>query len=488
MQVQNQSDLDQDYSAAKAAVVALARQDMATFAAFVLKAESNGAPFAMAPMHYDWCDLVEEHDRLVLLAPIESAKSSLITIGRALFELGRDPSKRIVILSNTATQAQTLTRAIGRYIEQSEELREVFPALRPGTPWAIDSGMLTVARDGTAKDPSVRAVGLHGALTSARVDLLIIDDVVDPENSFTEGGRQKTINWVRTVAFSRLTPKARVILVGQPYHPDDVVHFLERQPGYTARRYSITDDSGQSRWPEVWPLSRIEKARIELGPFDSARMLDVETRADDASAVFREDWIRRALDRGRGKALVPHLYSLPPGYRTVTGIDLGIGLTRRHDKTVLTTILVHPSGDREVLAITSGHFTGPDIVQRIVDTHQRYQSTVIVETVQAQAYIRDYVRSYSSSIPTLDFTTGRGEKSLQWQAMRLASELDAGRWILASDNGTPTGEVATLTKALMSYSPQSHTPDHLASLLLARWGAERATKRIQYGHIDFSQR
>jgi len=47
-------------------------------------------------------------------------------------------------------------------------------------------------------------------------------------------------------------------------------------------RYPVKDDERNSRWPERWPLDRIAKRRIELGPLEAARQLDCWAQERDA--------------------------------------------------------------------------------------------------------------------------------------------------------------------------------------------------------------
>ena len=89
----------------------LARDDAAVFTRLVLKDELNGERILSTPMHGDWHDLAGQHDRLVLMSHVESGKTQQLSVGRVLWELGRDPNTRVAVVSNTAGQAVKITRA-----------------------------------------------------------------------------------------------------------------------------------------------------------------------------------------------------------------------------------------------------------------------------------------------------------------------------------------------------------------------------------------
>ncbi|HSD86082.1 MAG TPA: hypothetical protein VLB44_01160, partial [Kofleriaceae bacterium] len=73
-----------------------ARRDPAVFCQFVLRNEEDGAPIRLAPIHEEWHDILTNHDRVVLWSGTELAKTSEISIGRVLWEIGRNPNIRIL--------------------------------------------------------------------------------------------------------------------------------------------------------------------------------------------------------------------------------------------------------------------------------------------------------------------------------------------------------------------------------------------------------
>jgi hypothetical protein len=148
-------------------------------------------------------------------------------------------------------------------------------------------------------------------------------------------------------------------------------------------------------------------------------------------------------------------------------VDLAVSLKDSADLTVLFTIAVHPDQTREVLNIESGRFTGPEIVQRIANVHRRYTGEVIVEGVAAQRYICQFAKALGN-IPVRAYMTGKGERSLDWQTERLATEMANGQWIIPSDDGRPNHpEVA----ASCETSPTTARPD------IRRIGSRRPASR-----------
>lgn len=452
-----------------------------------MRDEKTGIPLEQAPVHVAWHALAEDNDRMLIWSAIEHGKTTQLSIARTLFSLGRDPTLRIAIVSNTAGQASKLLTTIKRYIESSAELHAVFPELRPaGDQWT--NRAITVRRPHVAKDPSIQTLGIHGNILGSRIDLLIFDDLLDVENTATQQGRDGCFAWLQASCLSRLTEKGRVLVVGTAFHPQDALHRLAALPGFRAYRYPVLDERGNSRWPERWPLERIQRMKDTLGPLEFARQLMCVAR-DDSEARFKKDWIDSCLAKGQGKQLVYGMDKLPPGFKTYTGVDLAVQEKDKSDSTCLFTIAVHPTtGDRELLNIETGKWSGPEIVQRIIDTHRRYMSIVVVENNAAQDYIVQFARG-AFAVPIRPFTTGRNKAHPEFGVESIAAEMAGRKWIIPSHNGAAAHpEIFQWIQEMLFYSPTSHTGDRLMACWFAREGARLAGRQVQQGTIDVLSR
>lgn len=452
-----------------------------------MRDEKTGLPCDQAPVHVAWHQLADEHDRLLIWSAIEHGKTTQLSIARTLWKLGRDPTLRIAIVSNTALQANKVLTIIKRYIETSVELHAVFPDLRPiGDQWT--NRAITVKRPTLAKDPSIQTCGIHGNILGSRIDELILDDLLDVENTATAAGREMCFAWVQASCLSRLTETGRVMVVGTAFHPQDALHRLAQLPGFKAFRYPVLAENGSPRWPERWSPARIQKMKDTLGPLEFARQLLCVAR-DDSDARFKKEWIDACLKKGEGKRLVYGMDKLPPGFKTYTGVDLAVQQKDSADQTCLFTIAVHPNtGDREILNVETGRWSGPEIVSRIIDTHRRYMSIVVVENNAAQDFIIQFARG-QFAVPIRPFTTGRNKAHPEFGIESIAAEMAGRKWIIPSFNGQPAhGELFQWVQEMLFYQPTSHTGDRLMASWFAREGARLATIRVEGGRIDVLSR
>ena len=487
----DQSQLQEMIAAAKKARAAraiIARHDINTFIPFVMRDEESGKSITQAPYHSEWQDLCNEQRRLVLWSHVEAGKTQQLGIGRTLWELGRNPSLRFVIVGATAGQSGKITETIARYIKESEELKLVFPHLKPGPIWA--RSYFTVERDSTAKDPSVQAIGLHAAILGARIDRLILDDCLTYETCRTDYMRKDTLEWIESTLFGRLTAKSKVIFVGNAWHHDDAMHQLSRRKGWDWARYSILDDSGTSIWPSHWPMPRIEAKRDELGPLEFARQMLCRPRADEESR-FKREWIEACMVRGENKTFRDTLDVLPEGCQTFTGVDLGVKQTLGANVSCVFTIMVHPDDSREVLNIESGKWTAPEIIEKLASTHKRYKSTIFVDSNAAQDFIVQFINDQDSRIPVRRFHTGSNKMHPEYGVESIGAELAGEKWIIPSykdETGTLRGnkEVQQWVDQMLYYDPKGHTGDHLMACWFAKEGARRSTFRYRTAVIGGS--
>ena len=462
----------------------LARLHPALFAAVVLKDERTGKHIKMAPTHTSWHALASMHDRLLIWAHPESGKTQNLSVARTLYELGKDPNLRVAIVSNTHTQAEKVVSNIARYIEGSAELHRIFPKLQKHEPWS--STQLFVKRVTYSKDPSVQAYGVHGNVLGARIDLLILDDILDYENTRTAANRKDLWDWYHSSLAGRLTSNGRIICVGTAFHPDDTLHRLGAIPTWNAYRYPVLDHNGQPRWPEAWPLDRIERRKVELGPLEFARQMLCVAR-DDSSSRFKQEWIDVALKRGEGRSLAYGLGSVPAGCKVYTGVDLAVQRHSAADWTVLFTILRHPDGTREVLGIDRGRWSGPEIITRIFDAHKRYQSICVVENNSAQDFIVQFAQHQGAGFirPT---TTGRNKANPEFGIETIATEMAAGKWIIPNQGGRVDPALDPWMSEMLYYDPATHTGDCLMASWFATQGIRFGEIRAEVGRLDLTSR
>lgn len=469
-------------------LVRRARKDPSAFIEYVLRNERDGSVIQNAPFHREWQEFITANDYAALMAPVEHAKSQQISVGRLLFELGTNPGLRCALISNTAEQAKKLLRQIRTEIEENPRLHEVFPKLRRSSrkadPWHATA--ITVQRDVVSKDPSVAAYGAGGPIVGSRLDLIILDDVLDFENTLTSGQRKKLIEWFDTTVLTRATEECKVWAIGTPWALEDLLHDLMKRPGFASRTYAAVanpDDNPlkwKPIWPEQWPVSRLLKRKANTLPGVFARKYLCRVRRDDTSR-FKQLWIDRMLAAGKGRYFVsapPRSNVRGPLIPCFTGVDLGVGKGKTAAKTVLFTIGLLRGDKRVILEIESGRWRSPEIVDRLESVWKRFGSVILVENNGAQQFLLD---GCAHRFPVHGFRTDKKKWSPEHGVETLAVEIRNGQWIAPSgrDGVTIDPELQAWLSDCLYYDPEAHTGDHL----MAAWFAREAARLYSAGRL-----
>jgi len=152
-------------------------------------------------------------DTALQLAPRGFGKSTILTITRAVYEILRNPNIRILIASNTQLQAEVFLREIKFHLAMNERVIETFGRFADERKW--DTREIVVApRTSSAKEATITCVGVGDPVASRHYDLIIANDLVDEENSRTEGQREKVRTWYYKTLGPCLEPDGRLFIVG----------------------------------------------------------------------------------------------------------------------------------------------------------------------------------------------------------------------------------------------------------------------------------
>ncbi len=207
-----------------------------------------------------------EIDRLMVLMPPGSAKS---TYGSAIFPawwLSRHPRHSIIAASHTSDLAEHFARRVRALAtEHPGRLHyEITPSRRAAGDWT------------TTRGGSYFATGVRGPITGRRADLVLIDDPVKGHAEADSATLRDHIwDWYRGDLLTRLKPHGRIVLIMTRWHQDDLGgRVLETPDGWTVLKLPAlaeADDPmdrplGAPLWPENESEADLARRRISVGP------------------------------------------------------------------------------------------------------------------------------------------------------------------------------------------------------------------------------
>lgn len=466
-----------------------------------------------------------------------------LAVGWPLWLLGRNPELHIAIVQATDERAKKTASALASYIAIPTtpgyaELHEVFPGLVQGSGiW--NKSALTVRRRSNARDPSVAAYSTGStSILGARIDVLILDDVLTFENTRTPEQRQKILEWIKSTLVGRVDPENGIILfMGNAWHPEDAMHVLAREGeatlledddlqtdeefeqsqkalasvrdlggpgegGWVSARFPLRDEYGRTTWTEVWPQSAIDRRARELGDAEASRQLDC-TPTSDATSRFKHDWFSRCMAKGLygsrdGKPVLARFVRpmvdvggqlIPDGRAIYLGID--IGLEDDGDLSAIAVLAVDYVGNIEIMGVRSGHWKIDDFVALIFRLYGELKPRAIfVESNGAQRILARIVRGDLAGLGLVvpkgiraairNFETGILKHHPKWGIEGIGIELAARRWkIPCGPAGELHPEIEAWIQDCMHYSPNPkiHTGDRLMAVYIAWDGFRRRLTR-----------
>lgn len=151
--------------------------------------------------------------RLIINLPPRSLKSHAASVALPAWLLGHDPSKQIISVSYGQDLAIKHARDC-RTLMNSRFYRQLFP----GT--VISPDKFSANDFVTTRNGGRMATSVGGVLTGRGADILILDDILKPDDALSESRRKDANDWYFNTLLSRLNSKANgvIILVMQRLH------------------------------------------------------------------------------------------------------------------------------------------------------------------------------------------------------------------------------------------------------------------------------
>jgi hypothetical protein len=245
-----------------------AEADLETFIQLV-------APYqVLGGVHREWCSwatssATKKHQ--LTLLPRDHGKSRMVAFMVA-WRITKQPDVRILYISATSNLAQKQLGFIKQILE-SEIYRRYWPnMIHPDenlrAKWTTEEISVDhpKRKEEGVRDPTIFTGGLTTVLTGMHCDVAVLDDIVVPENAYTEEGREKVERQYSYLSSIEGT-EMEEWTVGTRYHPKDIYgqmlemehevyddrgEVIQTSPVYDIferKVESIGDGTGQFLWP-----------------------------------------------------------------------------------------------------------------------------------------------------------------------------------------------------------------------------------------------
>lgn len=392
-------------------------------------------------------------NKLIML-PRAHLKSHMVATWAA-WVITRTPEVTILYVSATAGLAITQLYAIKNILTNSSYTRYfpeyVHPQEGKREKWSQDAISIDhpKRKKEGIRDATISTAGLTTNTTGWHADILIPDDLVVPENAYTEEGRD-SVSKKSSQFTSILNAGGFTMACGTRYHPSDIYatwkaqefdifnedgEIVDRVPVWEIKEYVVEKD-GVFTWPKTMRpgdkkffgfdnqvLSRIRAQYEDRVQFYAQYYNDPNDPG--SNRISREKF--QYYDRKHLKQEGGHWYYKRNRLNVYASIDFAFSLTKRSDNTAIVVIGV--DADNFIYILDIDCFKSDKIsvyFQHLADLHSKWEFTKLrAEVTVAQAVIvrdlKDKLREEGLRLSIEEFRPSKSEGNKQ---ERIASALE----------------------------------------------------------------
>lgn len=431
-----------------------------------------------AKVHRFWNAQVDQvinrdvrQNKILLLAPPNSAKSTWNSLIRTTFHLGKHPDHHLIFLTSSDGMSNTFGSSVRMTLAESERHQEVFPdtACRPhrSRGWSGDGLYLRGTPLGD-KDPAYKAVGWGMTIMGARANGVILDDVLDQKTAESEGEQARARSYYDKTIVPRLNTRDGWILAAMTRFAEGDLggHFMKlaeesgdwliiRTPLEAEEGDPMGRKPGESLWPEQFPPEFIAATRRRLSIAEYELVYQANPAAIGGD-VFTSERYFKDLPKNFWDEIEPTCF-------IGQAVDLAFSKNKRMAFTVILTYAVDPEYRMYVLNVDRARYAIRDSEERLKELIRLVKPKITaIETENFHdATIRGMVRRIISEVmANIHLEKATGDKIMR-------ARLPAGRaehGMLFVDHSAPW--YREFIREILSF-PRGQYKDQVDALSLA---------------------
>lgn len=436
-------------------------------------------------------DTIAEN-KLIML-PRAHLKSHIIATFAAWLVI-RHPEITMLYLSATAELAETQLYAIKQILD-SNVVRKYWPEyIHPESgkraKWSASKVIVDHEKrfkEGI-RDATIATAGLTTNTTGWHADVILADDLVVPENAYTETGREEVSK--KSSQFTSIrNPGGFTIAAGTRYHPADIYgvwkeqtvenydeqtgEFLGKTAVWDIKEYAV-EDQGVFLWPRA-----VRKDGKAYG-FNSSVLARIKAEYIDRTQFFAQyyqdpnDPDSNRLSREVFQYYSPRLLRKEGSSWTYNGrrlniyaaVDFAYSLSKRGDYTAI--VVVGIDSDKNIFVLDIERFKtikNLDYFKKIAELHSKWgfrklQAEVTAAQVTICDAIKDYIRQEGLTLSVVEFRPSTKEGSKEERISAVLEHRYENRQVWHHEGGwTPVLE----EELILARPPHDDIKDALAA-------------------------
>lgn len=177
-------------------------------------------------------------------------------------------SRTIMYVSISQPHSVFSLRWLKRQVEFNTKWAQCF-GLKKGPKWSDE--WIEIWHEVEQCFITILAMGITGQIRGFnpddyRPDLIIIDDILNEENTHTKEQRKKIEDLLFGALLNSLAPAseapwAKAVFLQTPLHKEDAIETCMKDPEWNPMRISVFNAKGESNWPSRYPTDMLLKAK-----------------------------------------------------------------------------------------------------------------------------------------------------------------------------------------------------------------------------------
>jgi hypothetical protein len=388
----------------------------------------------VAELHLEWSEAASSCNRLAIQAPRDHGKSAFWSYAYPIWQAWRNPGSLGYIISSNAGLAEDLLSIIKEgHSGHSDDGDEGGQGGLKGLLDHPTLGHLADTKNGWNKreirltnGSVIRARGYGARLRGGHPHWITVDDGLDERSMYSEIQREKTKTYFRSAITNMVLKGGQIVVVGTPFHRDDLYSFLASNKRYKFILYRALiedpsaplapDGSGKryrALWPERHSVAELLAKKEEIGAIDFAREILCEPITDDLtlfpSSLFVGEVMAQHVPCALTREQIEQL-----GWDVFLGVDLAVSANTGADFFRIVVLAQDRKYNKYVIDLYGGKgISYKKQKQLLIDVCTRYQpAAVMIEAVAYQEVFGDELIE-DTDIPIIKYKTGAEKNNLQ---------------------------------------------------------------------------
>lgn len=326
-------------------------------------------------------------DRIMAVIPRGFSKSTCYAHIAPLYEIfARNKYKKLMLWSMSSALVESHLRIIRRELMHNTSLHATYG--KPSIEVDRQNEILLWRPDGTPFH--MMALGAGSQTVGWRPDMVIVDDIEDPDKIRSEIERERTRSWFFEELMPTIDQGGKAVLIGTTFHPLALISEMLRDDGpgqYWNKLYvPCYDELGASIWPERFSVDDLERKRLEFGAKSFAANFLLKPIIDE-SPVFDHRWFE--MYEATDPRYIRHR---DMGLYTMIAIDPAVSKKTQADYSAIT-VAQSAYDDKVSVYIPHcerGHWGATETLNRAINLAEAYKDRsafveIGIETAAQQA-------------------------------------------------------------------------------------------------------